>query len=149
MTPLTTHTLLVAATLFSLGLIGFLSRKNMILMFLSVELMLAGVATNFIAFGSHHGNVQGEIFAILILTVASCEAAMALALVVALHRRKSTLDVGAWSELRETAEGFEAEPLIRDKSPSEHYPSLTPAGVDPLKKQVVSKYNSGQMAQKA
>lgn len=149
MTPLTTHTLLIAATLFSLGLIGFLSRKNMILMFLSVELMLAGVATNFIAFGSHHGNVQGEIFAILILTVASCEAAMALALVVALHRRKSTLDVGAWSELRETTGPIEVEPSVREKGPSELYPTLTPAGVDPLNKQVVSKYNSGQMTQKA
>lgn len=133
MTPITIQTLLIGAALFSLGVVGFLVRKNIILMFLSVELMLAGVATNFIAFGTHHGNPQGQLFAILILTIASCEAAMALALVVALYRRNPTLNVVAWSRLHEVA-----PPQVID-SPSEEstgetpaLPKLTPAGSDPL-----------------
>ena len=111
MTLITIQTLLIAAALFSIGLIGFLVRKNIILMFLSVELMLAGVATNFIAFGAHHGNPQGQLFAVLILTVASCEAAMALALVVALYRRKPTLNIFAWSGLREIEQSQNSEHL--------------------------------------
>jgi NADH-quinone oxidoreductase subunit K len=132
MTPLTQQTLMVGALLFTFGLMGFLSRRNLILIFLSVELMLAGVATNFIAFGSHYGIASGQFFAILILTVASCEAAIALALVVALYRRKSTLDVELWSELRETAPE-KTKPVAKTDTNKEHdYPVLTPAGIDPL-----------------
>jgi NADH-quinone oxidoreductase subunit K len=132
MTPLTQQTLMVGALLFAFGLIGFLSRRNLILIFLSIELMLAGVATNFIAFGAHYGIASGQFFAILILTVASCEAAIALALVVALYRRKSTLDVELWSELRET-DPDKAKPISDSEEEVEtDYPVLTPAGVDPL-----------------
>jgi NADH-quinone oxidoreductase subunit K len=132
MNPITTQTLLIGAALFSMGLIGFLVRKNMILMFLSVELMLAGVATNFIAFGAHHGNPQGQLFAILILTVAACEAAMALALVVALYRRTPTLNIFVWSRLNEVPSPQASEQLIDDSSTEAPHPKLTPAGNDPL-----------------
>lgn len=133
MTLITIQTLLIAAALFSIGLIGFLVRKNIILMFLSVELMLAGVATNFIAFGAHHGNPQGQLFAVLILTVASCEAAMALALVVALYRRKPTLNIFAWSGLREIEQSQNSEHLDEEIAGDvASLPKLTPAGSDPL-----------------
>jgi len=132
MTPLTQQTLMVGALLFTFGLIGFLSRRNLILIFLSIELMLAGVATNFIAFGAHYGITSGQFFAILILTVASCEAAIALALVVALYRRKSTLDVELWSELRETAPNRTKATPKTEKETDADYPVLTPAGVDPM-----------------
>jgi NADH-quinone oxidoreductase subunit K len=133
MTPITIQTLLIAAGLFSIGLIGFLVRKNIILMFLSVELMLAGVATNFIAFGAHHGNPQGQLFAVLILTVASCEAAMALALVVALYRRNPTLNIFAWSRLHEVESDQVKEQLTGEVADEEIiHPKLTPAGNDPM-----------------
>lgn len=93
--------LIVSAVLFSIGLVGFLTRRNMIVMFLCTELMLQAVALAFIAFGRHHSDVSGQVFVIFILTVAAAEAALALGLVVLLYRRAQTLSTEAWSELRE------------------------------------------------
>ncbi len=140
MTPGTMQALTVGAILFVLGLIGFLSRRNMILMFLSLEMMLAGISTNFIAFGHHFGNFHGQVFAIMILTVASCEAALALSLVVALYRRSPTLDIRVWSNLRELPQSDAslksvADELRENAKPEETeapLPHLTPAGRDPM-----------------
>lgn len=93
--------LLVSAALFTIGLVGFLTRRNMIVMFLCTELMLQAVALAFVAFGRHHGDLSGQVFVIFILTVAAAEAALALGLVVLLFRRSETLSSEAWSELRE------------------------------------------------
>ena len=95
--------LLVSALLFACGLIGFLSRRNMIIMFLCTELMFQAAALAMIAFGKVHHDVSGQVFVIFILTVAPAEAALALGLVVLLYRRRETLDSEAWSELRESA----------------------------------------------
>ena len=93
--------LLVGAALFILGMLGFLSRRNMIVMFLSVEMMLQGVALTLVGFGRYHGNFTGQVFTIVILTVAACEASIALALVVTLYNRRSSLDVTLWQDIRE------------------------------------------------
>ena len=93
--------LLTSALLFGIGLIGFLSRRNMIVMFLCTELMFQGAALAMIAFGRVHGNADGQTFVIFILTIAAAEAALALGLVVLLYRRRETLDSEAWSELKE------------------------------------------------
>ncbi len=95
------HFLLVSAVLFVIGLIGFLSRRNMIVMFLCTELMFQGAAIAMIAFGRYHRDVSGQVFVIFILTVAAAEAALALGLVVLLFRRRATLSAEAWSELGE------------------------------------------------
>jgi NADH-quinone oxidoreductase subunit K len=95
--------LLVSALLFTCGLIGFLSRRNMIIMFLCTELMFQAAALAMIAFGKVHHDVSGQVFVIFLLTVAAAEAALALGLVVLLYRRRETLDSEAWSELRESA----------------------------------------------
>ena len=95
--------LLVSALLFAVGLVGFLSRRNMIIMFLCTELMFQAAALAMIAFGKVHHDISGQVFVIFILTVAAAEAALALGLVVLLYRRRETLDSEAWSELRETA----------------------------------------------
>lgn len=95
--------LLVSALLFAIGLVGFLSRRNMIIMFLCTELMFQASALALIAFGKVHHDLSGQVFVIFILTVAAAEAALALGLVVLLYRRRETLDSEAWSELRETA----------------------------------------------
>jgi NADH-quinone oxidoreductase subunit K len=94
------HYLFVSAAMFAIGLIGFLTRRNLIIMFLCTELMFQAAGLAFIAFGRHHMNFSGDVFVIFVLTIAAAEAALALALVVYLFRRKETLDASAWSELR-------------------------------------------------
>src|SRR5437762_3215717 len=96
-----TNYLIVGAILFALGTVGFLSRRNMIVMFLSAEMMLQGVGVNFVAFGYEWRNAHGQIFTIYVLAVAAAEAALALALILALYRRRRSLDVSLWQQLRE------------------------------------------------
>src|SRR5262249_15455134 len=93
--------LLVGAVLFVLGMVGFLSRRNLIVMFLSVEMMLQGVALSLIGFGRYHGTWTGAVFTIVILTVAACESSIALALIVSLYNRRPSLDVTLWQDIRE------------------------------------------------
>lgn len=94
------HYLLISAVLFVIGLIGFLTRRNLIIMFLCTELMFQAAAIAMLAFGAYHMNVQGQVFLIFILTIAAAEAALALALIVALYRKRLTLDAEVWSELK-------------------------------------------------
>lgn len=137
---MTNSLLFVGAILFGFGMLGFLTRRNLILMFLSLELMLAGVSLNFIAFGNLHGDLGGQVFVLLILTVAACEAALALALVVALYRSRQSLDVDFWQSLRETnlSDRTRAEQMQAAMAPQDEgstyvdLPKLTPAGRDPL-----------------
>lgn len=93
--------LLLSAVLFGIGLVGFLARRNMILMFLCTELMFQAAALAMVAFARMHMDVSGQVFVIFILTVAAAEAALALGLVVLLYRRRETLSAEAWSELHE------------------------------------------------
>ena len=82
-----TNYLLVGAALMALGMLGFLSRRNLIVMFLSAEMMLQGVALTLVGFGRYHGNWTGQVFTIVILTVAACEASIALALILILFNK--------------------------------------------------------------
>ena len=113
-------------------MIGFLARRNLIIMFLSAEMMLQGVAINLVAFARYRGNLQGQVFTLFILTVAACEAAIALALILMLYRRTQSLDVSLWQDLREP----DQEPIV-DEEPlppppkAEPLPHLTPAGLEP------------------
>ena len=95
------HYLVVAAIMFVLGMIGFLTRRNLIIMFLCTELMFQAAALAMIAFGAVHHDVSGQVFVIFILTIAAAEAALALGLIVLLYRRRETLDSEAWSELKD------------------------------------------------
>lgn len=94
------HYLFVAAAMFVIGLIGFVTRRNLIIMFLCTELMFQAAGLALIAFGRYHLNHTGETFVIFVLTVAAAEAAMALALVVLLFRRRETLDADEWTQMR-------------------------------------------------
>jgi NADH-quinone oxidoreductase subunit K len=132
MTGMAHNYLVVGGVLFSLGLIGFLTRRNLIILFLCLEMMLQGVALNLVAFSAYHRNFQGQVLAIMILTVAACEAAVALALVVALYRQRRTLDVSVWSQLREPAIEPEPDKVVPEETePQPAYPRLTPAGLEP------------------
>ncbi len=74
----------VGAALMALGMLGFLSRRNLIVMFLSAEMMLQGTALTLVGFGRYHGNWTGQVFTIVMLTVAACEASISLALILVL-----------------------------------------------------------------
>lgn len=127
--------LALGAILFVLGAVGFLVRRNLIVQFLSAELMLQGVAINFVAFGRYHHNMQGQAFVVFLLTVAACEAAIALALVMALYQQRRTLDGRAWSELAEMPPSAEVELPMADgdtAAPAPELPRLAPAGPEPI-----------------
>lgn len=94
------HYVIVGAALFGLGLVGFLSRRNLIVMFLCTEIMFQGVVVNLVGFGRFHGNLQGQVFGLFLLVIAAVEAGLALGLVMLLYRRKTTLDAEAWRAMR-------------------------------------------------
>jgi NADH:ubiquinone oxidoreductase subunit K len=85
--------LLVSALLFVIGMIGVLTRKNAIIVLMSVELMLNGVNMAFVAFARQSGQVDGHIFAVFVMAVAAAEAAVGLALVILLFRNKVTVEL--------------------------------------------------------
>jgi len=88
------HYLSVGAILFTLGIFGiFLNRKNVIIILMSIELILLSVNVNLIAFSSHLGDIVGQIYALLVLTVAAAEAAIGLAILVAFYRNRGSIAV--------------------------------------------------------
>ena len=88
------HYLTLAGILFTLGVFGiFLNRKNVIVILMSIEFMLLSVNINFVAFSSFLGDLTGQVFAMLILTVAAAEAAIGLAILVAFFRNKGSIAV--------------------------------------------------------
>jgi len=95
------HYLTVGAILFMLGIFGiFLNRKNVIVILMSVELILLSVTLNLVAFSSQLGDLTGQVFAMLILTVAAAEAAIGLAIVVVYFRNRGTIEVEDLSTLK-------------------------------------------------
>jgi NADH-quinone oxidoreductase subunit K len=122
--------LAVGAVLFVLGALGFLTRRNLILMILSAEMMLHGVSLTLVTFGRMHHSVEGQAFTIFILTVAACEAGLALSLILALYRNSKSLDVEVWAQLREPElppRGRRGEEPLRLPE-TQRFPRLTPAG---------------------
>jgi NADH-quinone oxidoreductase subunit K len=94
------HYLFVAIAMFVIGMVGFLTRRNLIIMFLCTELMFLGAGIALIAFGRFWLDATGQSFVIFVITVAAAEAAMALALVVLLFRKRETLSADEWQELK-------------------------------------------------
>ena len=93
------HVLILAAILFVLGLVGVLAwRSNIIMMLIGIEIMLNAAMLAFVG-GAARWNVDGQVFALLIMAMTSAEVSLALALVVYLHRRKKTVDVDQFSEM--------------------------------------------------
>jgi NADH-quinone oxidoreductase subunit K len=127
--------LAVGAALFVLGALGFLTRRNLIVMMLSAELMLHGVSLTMVTFGRLHATLEGQAFTIFILTIAACEAGLALALILALYQKVKSLDIEDWTSLREPDLPSPKTPGERVEPPSPgeimHFPRLTPAGRAP------------------
>ncbi|MFO0838431.1 MAG: NADH-quinone oxidoreductase subunit NuoK [Phycisphaerae bacterium] len=97
--------LLVGAALFVLGMVGFVTRRNLIIMFLCTEMMFQGIVVTLVAFGRYPlGGVptlDGQVFSLFLLSVAASEAALALALVVLLYRYGGSLDAGGLRALKD------------------------------------------------
>ena len=99
MIPLS-HYLIVSALLFAIGTAGVFLRKNLITILLSIEIMLNAVNLSFVAFGRFNGTVDGQIITFFVMTVAAAEAAVGLALVIALFRHRETLSPDAYTSLK-------------------------------------------------
>ncbi|MBN1571910.1 MAG: NADH-quinone oxidoreductase subunit NuoK [Deltaproteobacteria bacterium] len=89
----TTHYLILAAIVFAIGAFGVLTRRNLLVMLMSVELMLNSANLTFVAFARNLGDMGGHIFPIFIMTVAACEVAVGLAIIVTIFRLGDTSDV--------------------------------------------------------
>lgn len=131
-TALLENYLIVGALVFSIGAVGFLARRNLIVMFLSAEMMLQGVALSLVAWSRFHNNWDGQILVVFIITVAACEAAIGLALIVMLFRRSGNIDIAAWQTLREdNLEAYLDKKVPEDREEERVWPRLTPAGHEP------------------
>jgi NADH-quinone oxidoreductase subunit K len=125
--------LVVGAMLFSIGLVGVLTRRNMIIMFLAVEMMLQGVSISLVAWSRFHNDWGGQILVIFILTVAACEAAIAMVLILMLFYRSGRLDIAAWQNLRESNQtAFVDTELPEAEIDEPQWPALTPSGIEPV-----------------
>jgi len=92
--------LIVSAILFSIGTIGVLTRKNAIVIFMCVELMLNAVNLTFVALSRHLGNLDGQIFVFFVMTVAAAEVVIGLAIIVSIFRTRDDINVDAMNSLK-------------------------------------------------
>tara|TARA_B100000949_G_scaffold93852_1_gene83772 strand:- start:71 stop:376 length:306 start_codon:yes stop_codon:yes gene_type:complete len=89
----TSHYLVLSAIVFSIGVVGVLTRRNIIIIFMSIELMLNSVNLNLIAFADNLQSYSGQAFAVFVITIAAAEAAVGLGIVIALFRNRETMNV--------------------------------------------------------
>jgi NADH-quinone oxidoreductase subunit K len=87
------HYLIVAALLFCLGVMGVLTRKNILIIFMCIELMLNSANLTFVAFARQLGNIEGQIFVFFVMAVAAAEVAVGLAIIVVLYRFKNSVNI--------------------------------------------------------
>ena len=99
MVPLNWY-LMLSAVVFTVGVFGFLTRRNIIIMFMSIELMLNAVNISLVSFGHYLQDMRGQILVFFIVTVAAAEAAIGLAIIIALFRNKATANVDEMNEMK-------------------------------------------------
>jgi NADH-quinone oxidoreductase subunit K len=96
----TTHYMVLSAALFTLGVVGVMTRRNVIIVLMSIELMLNAVNINLVAFSNQLQNVIGQVFAVFIIVVAAAEAAVGLGIILAFYRNKETVNIDEMNLLR-------------------------------------------------
>jgi NADH-quinone oxidoreductase subunit K len=96
----TAHYVALSALIFGVGLFGVITRRNAVIILMSLELMLNGANLAFVAFSRHHGNLQGQVFTFFVIAVAAAEAAVALAILIALFRLKGGINLDDATELK-------------------------------------------------
>lgn len=95
------HFLFLSATLFIIGMMGVLTRRNVLVIFMCVELMVAAVSITLVAFAWENSTIQGQAFVLFALAIAAAEAAVGLAIIIALSRAGKSVDVSELHELRD------------------------------------------------
>lgn len=95
------HFLFLSAALFIIGMMGVLTRRNMLIIFMCIELMVAAVSISFVAFAADNNTLGGQIFVLFALAIAAAEATVGLGIILALSRRGKSVDVDALHELRD------------------------------------------------
>ncbi len=96
----TTHYMVLSAALFTLGVVGVMTRRNVIIVLMSIELMLNAVNINLVAFSHQLGNAVGQVFAVFVIVVAAAEAAVGLGIILAFYRNKETVNIDEMNLLR-------------------------------------------------
>jgi NADH-quinone oxidoreductase subunit K len=97
-----THYLLLGALLFTIGLLGVMTRRNLIAIIISIELMLNAANINFLAFSQYLGQTSGSVMAVFVVALAAAEVAVGLAIGLAIYRRSGTIDVEQFNTLRDS-----------------------------------------------
>ena len=101
MTPITpAHYLILSAALFTIGVIGVMVRRNIIIIFMSIELMLNAVNINLVAFSRQLGDLTGQVLSVFVIVVAAGEAAIGLAIVLSLYRLKTSVNLEDAAEMK-------------------------------------------------
>ena len=94
------HVIILSIVIFSIGIMGVLFRKNAIIIFMSIELMLNAVNLSLVGFSRYYNSVDGEVFVFLVMTLAAAEVAVGLAIIVSLFRNKQTINIDEMNILR-------------------------------------------------
>jgi NADH-quinone oxidoreductase subunit K len=94
------HYIFLSVILFSIGVMGVLLRRNAIIIFMCIELMLNAVNLLMVAFSAHHGDGSGQVFVFFIMAVAAAEVAVGLSILIMMHRNTNTTDVGFLNKLK-------------------------------------------------
>jgi NADH-quinone oxidoreductase subunit K len=124
--------LVVGGLLFAIGLVGFLVRRNVIVVFLSAEMLLQGISVSLVGWSRYHDDWGGQMLVIFTIAVAASEAGIALALVLMLFQRSGNLDLVFWQELREEGQSaFVARELPEEAVEARVWPHLPAAGIEP------------------
>ncbi len=95
------HPLVLSAAIFTIGVLGFLLRRNLIIVLLSLELMLNGAGLAFVTFSRHWGNTGGQVFTIFIMALAASEVAIGVALLILIYRDRKTVDLDSFTILKD------------------------------------------------
>ena len=95
-----THYMLLSAALFIIGVVGVMTRRNIIIIFMSIELMLNAVNINLVAYSSQLQSVVGQVFAVFVIAVAAAEAAVGLGIILAFYRNKETVNIDEMNLMR-------------------------------------------------
>ena len=136
--------LIVGGLLFAIGAVGFIVRRNLIVLFLCAEMMLQGISVSLVAWVRYCDDWGGQMLVLFIIAVAACEAAIAMTLILALARGSRRLDMVLLQDLREDG----LPPYVDHEVPEERaapsiWPALQPAGVQPAVDEQEQLYRSG------
>ena len=124
--------LIVGGLLFAIGAVGFIVRRNLILMFLCVEMMLQGVSLSLVGWSRFHNDWGGQMLVVFMIAVAACEAGIGLALILMLYHKSGRLDAVFWQDEREPGRPAYIDRAVPEETEEDRpWPKLTPAGVEP------------------